>query len=63
MTKKELIKELRSNKKLFAYVAYNSDDGIYCQLVKSDFLNTILQMDDNVDFSNVQISQNHIYIN
>ena len=62
-TKKELIKALKSSKKLYAYVHYNDDDGIYCQMVKSEFLNTVLQMEDDINFSNIWINEKSIYIN
>ena len=63
MGKIELLKELRSSKKLYTYVAYNDDNGGYFQMVKSDFIKAVLEMDENADFSNVSVTDNAIYIN
>lgn len=63
VSKQELVKALRSNKKLYAYVPYNDNDGGYYQMVKSDFLDSILEMDDDTDFSNITINEKSIYIN
>lgn len=63
MSKTELLKELRTNKKLFAYVSYNDNGGTYLQMVKSDFISAILEMDEDTNFTNVSISEKTIYIN
>lgn len=62
-TKKELIKALKSNKKLYGNVVYSSNDSGYFQMVKSDFLEAVLKMEDDTDFSNIDINEKSIYIN
>lgn len=63
MTKHQLLKELRTKKRLFAYVQYTDDDGVYLQMVKSDFISVILDMDNDFEFTNVSIGETSIYIN
>jgi hypothetical protein len=63
MTKKELKKALRQCVKIYANVSYNKHDTLYCLIVKTDFYNSILKMDDNTVFSNIKIDGHRIYIN
>jgi len=69
MNKKDLIKALRSNMKLYGYVAYSRYvpysryDGGYFQMVKSDFLHSVLQSPDDSMYDTVTITDGIIYIN
>jgi hypothetical protein len=62
MKKKELLKELKSSKKLYAYITYNDGNGGYFQMVKSDFIESVSKMDDNKEFYNVSVTASTIYI-
>ena len=62
MTKTELLKELRSSKKLYAYIAYSDNNGGYFQMIKSDFIKGVLEMDESTDFSNISSTDKVIYI-
>jgi len=63
VTKKTLLKALRSSKKVYGYVAYSANDGGYMQLIKSEFLKLVSDMPEDTDYSNVSINDKSIYIN
>ena len=62
MNKKDLLKLLRTNNKVYIYVAWNSDCGGYVQLVKSDFMTLMKEHADDMIY-NVDVTVGGIYIN
>lgn len=61
--KKEIIKALKSKRKLYGYVKWSDNDGGYFTLIKSDFLQFINQLPEDSDFSNIVINPASIYVN
>jgi hypothetical protein len=63
MNKKELLKYLKTSRRVLAHVQFSSDrDGVHLQLVKSDFIKFVKGSDDDVRFD-VGITDKSIWIN
>ena len=63
MSKKELLNLLKTSKKTFGYIKLGLHDGLYIEIVKSDFIKTIQKMDENTFFENIVQTDDIIYIN
>ena len=61
MNKKEFLKLLRSNRKLYAYVVYNEDCSDYFQQMKSEWI-AMVSREPDMEY-NVTFTDHSIYIN
>lgn len=63
MNKKELLKYLRTSRRVLAHVQFSPDcEGVHLQLVKADFIKLVKESADDVSFD-VGITDKSIWIN
>lgn len=63
MDKKTLLEALKRKCKVYAYIQVSDSSGGYIQLVKTDYMKTVIELSDNETFDNISMLKNAIYIN